>query len=240
MNSDEPEVKDVANDGKIELVLPTDFTSYYGANHCVADWPVVYAWTGSTYSDVSSQYKRYYERQLELLQKQIQAAEAAEEKAQRSSANPKPGASAEEPAEKTFQGPSVAVERPPGVSVEMLAPVMPAPPQAPREPDRLDLDCQKAEAAKIERFLGSRDAGMADAIKWSESDNSYDREFAADVLADIGTPEAVEYLRTLSRDSEKMVAGIARSGLVKVRKGPASHTIDLEGVADAAGNPIPQ
>jgi hypothetical protein len=37
------------------------------------------------------------------------------------------------------------------------------------------------------RFLGiSRDAGMSDAIKWAESDDPHDREFAIGVLVDMG------------------------------------------------------
>src|ERR1700686_141866 len=42
------------------------------------------------------------------------------------------------------------------------------PPKAPASPlESSELSCTKAEAAKIERFLGiSHDAGMGDAIKW--------------------------------------------------------------------------
>lgn len=46
-----------------------------GASHCAASWPVVWAWTGSSYADASIQYKVYYEQKLAFVKKQIAAAE---------------------------------------------------------------------------------------------------------------------------------------------------------------------
>lgn len=79
-------------------------------------------------------------------------------------------------------------------------------------------DCTEAEAAKIERFLGSPDAGIADAIRWSESDDPSDRQFAADILGDIGTPRAIEYLHRLSNDPNQNVARSAKDSLHFVEK----------------------
>ena len=252
-----PEIKDLAGDGGLGLVVPTDFTSYEGAPHCVAQFPVIYAWTGSTYSDVSGRYRKYYEEQLASLQKQIAETEAQNERAKQALAAQGTGSAGEAGGQGFGWHPQasaegkganagknsqpVAEEHGPGLSVEVFAPEGPPPqpqPPAPPEPDRAGLDCAKAEAAKVERFLGiSRDAGMSDAIKWAESNNPLDREFAADVLADIGTPEAIEYLRTLSRDPNKEVASSAKSGLVQVAQGPVKHTVDVESIPDAAGKP---
>jgi len=54
---------------------------------------------------------------------------------------------------------------------------------------------------------------MADAIKWKNSNRLSDREFATDILADIGTAEAVGDLRTLSSDSDPDVAATAQAVL---------------------------
>jgi len=219
-NSQEPEVRDLSGNGKLELVVPTNFTSYYGARHCVGQWPVIYAWTGNAYMEVSNQYKSYYEHFLASLQNKIAAAE--ERKKQESAQN-------------------AAESTPKGSGPQWSAGAYPGPQAKPPEAPQLDevqLPCAKAEAAKIERFLGARDTGIADAIKWAESDNPNDREFATDVLADIGTPESVEYLRTLSRDSVKSVALSAQSDITQARQGAKAHTMDLEGLADKAGNPI--
>jgi hypothetical protein len=72
------------------------------------------------------------------------------------------------------------------------------------------VDCAQAEQGKIERFLGDKDAGMADAIRWADSDNVNQRVFAVGVLMDIGTPDAVEQLKTLSHDPNYDVAISAR------------------------------
>jgi hypothetical protein len=66
----------------------------------------------------------------------------------------------------------------------------------------------------MERFLGiSKDAGMLDAIRWSSSDDPVEREFATWTFDDISTPEAREYERTLSRDSDQDVASSAKAEL---------------------------
>lgn len=62
-------------------------------------------------------------------------------------------------------------------------------------------DCENASTAKIERILGSRDAGLSDAIKWAGSGDCDTRLFGIAILRDIGTPNAIASLRTLSRRS---------------------------------------
>jgi HEAT repeat protein len=90
----------------------------------------------------------------------------------------------------------------------------------------LGLNCTKAEAAKIERFLGiSHEAGMSDAIRWKNSDNADDRSFAAWVLTDIGTPEAMEDLQTLSHDPNSDVATSAKYALEQVGQGPVIYKV---------------
>ncbi len=64
-------ITDILNNGSLELILDTQFTDYDGgAGHCVATWPVIYAWDGSNYSNVSaqSQYQSFYKQQLATLQ----------------------------------------------------------------------------------------------------------------------------------------------------------------------------
>jgi hypothetical protein len=47
---------------------------------------------------------------------------------------------------------------------------------------------------------------MADAIKWSNSDDPLTREFAATIFDDMGTPEALDHLKTLANDPDSSVA----------------------------------
>jgi hypothetical protein len=74
---------------------------------------------------------------------------------------------------------------------------------------RLDIDDKQAQAAKIERFLGSKNAGMLDAIRWANSDDPQERTLATQVFADIGASEALRYEQTLSHDADTKVAKLA-------------------------------
>ena len=97
----------------------------------------------------------------------------------------------------------------------------------------MGLDCTRAEAARIERFLGgSPDAGMTDAIRWAKSSDPSDREFAADLFADIGTPAAISALRALSHDSDPEVAKHAAIELVEAAKGPVRYTVEKVPIAN--------
>jgi hypothetical protein len=247
---DRPEIKDLDENGKLELIVPTDLTGYQGAVYCMAQWPVIYACTGNGYSDVSSNYRSYYEKRLGSLKKEIEAAEANKEQAELGAgahgtgraASPATGAPASDKLGKA--APPEVVYGPNGsygsFNLTLIQPSPVALPMATPEPDRRGLNCTKVEAAKIERFLGvSRDAGMTDAIKWADSADPIDREFASDVLADIGTPDALEYLRTLSNDSVRGVALNAKISLDQAIKGPAVHTVEEDSIALDAGTPSP-
>lgn len=58
---------------------------------------------------------------------------------------------------------------------------------------------------------------MSEAITWANSDSPKSRELASFLLADIGTPDATEYLKTLSHDSDNGVAELAGLQLGKGR-----------------------
>jgi hypothetical protein len=95
-------------------------------------------------------------------------------------------------------------------------------------------DCSKAEAAKLQRILGmDPNAGLADAINWAKSRDSDDREFAAAILADIGTSRSLPYLQTLAHDSDGVLAKIANGFL---STGPYQpDTIDRETIHNPSG-----
>jgi hypothetical protein len=87
----ENSVQDISHDGKFELVLDTRIGPPEPGEVCV--WPVVFAWTGNGYSEVSRQYKRYYQEHLKDLQGQL-AAEPADWRpaAETSASEPTPSA----------------------------------------------------------------------------------------------------------------------------------------------------
>ncbi len=238
------EIEDLAGNGDFELIVDTDFTAYLGhTGPCVATWPVIYAWTGSGYTDVSSQYQGYYEQKLKSLKKQIAATSSATEQAQAPAAGQTGGAAlaiASVPAVVTVTSSSSSGGIPAGPYVLPAPVAVPSPATTPAA--TLDLRsayCTEAEVAKIERFLGiSPDAGMVDAIKWANSDDPNRREFACYVLQDIGTADAIEYLRTLSNDSDRTVARIAKRSLRAVGKGRPLNTIDRAEIEQpVAGSP---
>ncbi|MGD0672091.1 MAG: HEAT repeat domain-containing protein [Candidatus Binatus sp.] len=238
------EIEDLARNGNLELIVDTDFTGWrgLGTGPCVATWPVIYAWTGSGYTDVSIQYKGYYEQELASLKKQIAPSSFGTEEAQAPAAGQTPeSAPTMVPVPLIVGESSSSSSSGHGAGVLFPAPAAASSPAAApaATPNLRNADCTEAEAAKIERFLGiSRDAGMSDAIKWANSDDPNRREFACYVLQDIGTGDAIEYLRTLSNDSDRTVAAAAKESLRAVGKGPALNTIDRAEVEQpVAGSP---
>jgi hypothetical protein len=222
---DTADVKDINGDGHFEFVVDrTVANEFEGSNYgngnyshcracraCSEDWPRVYAWTGMGYTEVSSQYSKYYQRELGSLKKQIAVIDAAEAAAKLpTTPTPIQGV----PVEITEAGVVGAGHGGGGfLLVEPYAAATPAPEDA-ETPDAGDLNCLKAEAAKMERFLKiSKDAGIADAIRWANSNDPGEREFAAYDLSDIGTAEALKYEQTLSRDPEHDVAQSAEQEL---------------------------
>jgi hypothetical protein len=232
VDSSSAHLRDINGSGSLELIAEVDLTSYEGASHCQATWPVIYAWTGNGYADVSSQYREYYQQQLAFLKKEIAARYSASEQA-RAAASQTPGSAptvVPAPPAESFSEPAKGM----GGRRDVAPAAAPSPAAASAAtPDLRGTDCIKAEAAKIERFLGiSRDAGMSDAIRWANSDDVSTRDFATEVLSDIGTPDAIVYLRTLSNDSNPMVAQSAKSFLAAVGQGPIPHKIEREPLAD--------
>ena len=190
-------IEDIKGDGNHELIVDRVF-AFAGTSHCIATWPVIYAWNGAGYADVSSEYKGYYRKQLADLERQL---------------NPPTPTPVSEQA-------STSEELSEGNGPQARALAVPTETATPSEGETFgDADCLKAEVTKSQRFLGiSPDAGMADAIKWADSNDPATRKFAVAVLAHIGTPEATEYLRTLSHDEDQNVAWWAKNGLVHVTK----------------------
>jgi hypothetical protein len=234
-------IEEINGDGNHELVVNRIFDSG-GIDHCTATWPVIYAWTGNNYSDVSRDYKGYYKQQLASLQKQIAAAEAQKELAEEGSSAENAGLTASADSEVAV-GQQSGDESPPSAppptgehgpsasfsAVKQSPPMPPSQPLALPQPDQGELDCTKAEAAKIERFIGiSRDAGMSDAVKWTESNDPITRRFGTSILSDIGTQEAIEDLQTLSNDLDRNVAMSAKASLASVKTPTVNSTIQGE------------
>lgn len=212
------DIADLNGDGRYELILDTFLAAPLGGDHCWATWPVIYAWTGDGYGDVSSQFKNYYQKQLTKMRRQLAAPQ------------PTPAA----PPVETYES------QPPGVEAHFGSRLAGPSPTAtpPEQPDRKGLDCDKAYEAKLERFLGvSRDAGMSDAIKWANSDDPQDRKFAALVLDDIGTTQAFEYLKTLSHDPDRNVAMSAKLLLNGVKTATVYPTVKGELIPLTPGYP---
>jgi hypothetical protein len=234
---DTPGVEDINGNGRFEVVVYDTAAVEYGGTSdaevmhceicrtCEENWPIVYAWTGSGYTEVSTQYPKFYEHELASVKKQIAAIDEAEAASRRPAPVVQPavqvpmavgefshggvgfgggfGASGEKQIGARQQ--QQTLESPPAAS---------SIPDDAEPPDENELDCLQAEAAKIERFLGrSREAGMNDAIRWANSNNAGEREFAASVLPEIGTAEALRYEQTLSRDSQPDVAESAKEEL---------------------------
>ena len=99
------DVREINRDGRSQLVmwapigLPLDDLS----RQC--EWPMVFAWTGAGYYEVSAQYKSYYERYLKSLNKQIANSHSPTDEEQAVAA-----AQAPEPQRNLLQGQEFQIE----------------------------------------------------------------------------------------------------------------------------------
>ncbi len=77
-------IRDLNGDGHLELVLddPIDYEGLKYPGVCQVLWPRVYAWAGGGYTEVSSQYPKYYEGQLASIKEKIAAIDASKAAAQ--------------------------------------------------------------------------------------------------------------------------------------------------------------
>ncbi len=74
-----------------------------------------------------------------------------------------------------------------------------------------DKECLEAEAAAIQRLVEvSPDAGIDQAVRLATSKDSSERDFATELLGEIGTHEARKYQETLAKDSDTNVATDAK------------------------------
>ena len=195
-------LREIEGNGRSELVLRS-----YDATAQEYDWPVVYAWTGTGYTNVSSQYPRYYGDLLASVRKEISELKNARKAL--FEATPQPPAVMI--SHNSLAAPGSAPE-PPSVMIALpREETGPRPTVAPKVEarSRHDINEELAAAAKIERFLGKKDAGMADANRWANSTDPDERKLAARVFAQMATPEAFTHEETLSRDPNHEVAKFA-------------------------------
>ncbi len=171
-------IEDINGDGNHQLIVGRGFASA-GRDHCTAIWPVVYAWDGTGYADVSGEFKNFYQKRLKELIRQLAPTPTptpASEAVQIGESPPSSNGGLQ------ITGASNRIIRPqPATPSESeSAEEASESESAQKAADAWNRDCVKAEAAEIERFLGSsRDAEMLDAIKWKNSANPDDRKFAA-------------------------------------------------------------
>lgn len=189
---DDDLIEDINQDGNFEVVLDTSYIFH----ECVS-WdtvfPVIYAWTGTKYSNVTNRFQKFYRRKLEQLKSKLAASDAKQK--------------------------TLAVCRKVWASGEHDPRCDPA--SLALTDDDGNEENWRIEAAAIERMLGLRaNAGLDYASELSHSDDWGDRLLAAQILDDIQTAEARSYLVTLSRDHCRLVASAAQQGLKSARPRP--------------------
>jgi hypothetical protein len=232
-----PQVEDLSGKGDLVVIEFTDFTDFNGMNTspCIADFPVIFAWTGDGYTDVSNQHKQYYEQQLASLKAQVDGAETPPTTA---TLVPTPDTTAVQQSESSRLSSHISQGARQPFFIAKTIPVPRSPAPAPATAVAPANVCTKADAAKIERFLGiDKDAGFEDAAKWADSSDRDEWIFAVAVLKDIGTPSAIDYLRTLSNDTSGLVATHAKAALQSLARPPAPNTIEQVDVIPPEGPP---
>jgi hypothetical protein len=222
-------IQDINHDGKYELILwgelaPTETQSL----SCKAEWPMIFAWTGTAYADVSSQYRGYYEGYLKSLDKHLAASSSIEEPQAPGigqSSTPQPAVI---PA--PMSG-TVESDTSNGHGVERFVPATSQAAAPASTPGSEDYDCKRIEVAKTQAFLGIHsDATMSDAIKDSESEDPDKRMVAATIFSFIGTQEAKQDLKELAADSDQEVAKVAKARL-SGEQDPGDYQFDEEPIS---------
>lgn len=230
-------VLDINHDGRHELVLWGELapvaTGLFNRNGlgCDAKWPLVFAWTGNGYSEVSDQYKDYYRNYLKSLEAQVAAYSSESGSAAAQKANPASALGGGVIAQETRRGVEFSVG--PGgegpATVTGLVRIAPAPtpeaaqiPEAaPTRPNPGDYSCTRIEAAKTEAFLGiNLPSTMSAAIKDSKSADPDERILAAAIFSYLGSQEAKANLYTLSNDADSRVADIVKK-TASIKEDPA-------------------
>ena len=64
-------ITDIGHDGRLEFVLDSGLGTI--EQRCTANWMAIFAWTGANYTNVSSQYKDFYQHRLDAINKIIAA-----------------------------------------------------------------------------------------------------------------------------------------------------------------------
>jgi hypothetical protein len=216
-------VLDLNHDGRNELVLWGRLAGFatgsrFGRNGigCAAEWPLIFAWTGNTYSNVSDQFKGYYQGYLKSVNARLAAYSSVLAPAAAPAANPAPemGGAAEQAHGELPPGVATEVNGGIGSRVQVASAPTPEggrPAWAVQNEASANYPCAEIQAAKTEAFLGIySDSAMNAAIKDSESKNPTDRIAAAVVFSYVGSQEAEQDLRTLSNDADSRVATIAK------------------------------
>ncbi len=107
------------------------------------------------------------------------------------------------------------------------------------KPSRHSMDAaSKASVSQIHRIIDQDpNAGLGEAVKWATSKDPEDREFAAQVLGQIATPEAKKYLSVLAKDTVKLIAETAQRELQSEPGGDLEASLESIGSADRLNAP---
>ncbi|MFQ6120973.1 MAG: hypothetical protein ACE5KE_13950 [Methanosarcinales archaeon] len=187
-------IKDMDNDGSLELIIPIKLTEYRGARP-YALWTAIYKWNGEKFQDASEQFKDFY--QTVLLPKVDTRIRELEEEMRKfqSELDSLRNQLKDEPK-------SRRVRR---VFLEEL---------------EESLSAEWIIRDKISRLLGDPLAGLEKAKKWAESPNINLRKNAIVVFEDIKDEESLSYLELLSHDPNPSVAQKAQHTLKRIKKKP--------------------
>jgi hypothetical protein len=231
-------VKYLGHNGRYEVVNYDLEGGWQGGVYCGVSWPVVYGWTGSKYADVSAQYKDFYRRELAGLDEQIRQLTAPPSTP---TPAPAPQAAGEPPipSSAALAGGRFAAHIPVSHLPPAARTLAPTPATSSEGYNARSLPCLQAEAVKIRRFLGEpADKWMPAVIKLSKSGNSYTRDLAAQVLAEIGTPAARSRLKSMATDPDRGVAADAKA-LLRHPPSPPDYSVETTPIKFVNGRPQP-